>query len=74
MEEKDGEKWWLDTATCSMSIGMVPIAAVQAMHPQLFICDEPPSNLDIRLRRGWIQFLQAAAQTMLIASNDLEFV
>lgn len=53
---------------------MVAIAGVVAMRPQLVIYDEPSSNLDIRSRRRLIDFLQASAETLLIASHDLEFI
>jgi len=53
---------------------MVSIAGVLAMRPKLVIYDEPTSNLDIRYRRRLIRFLQAAQETILIASHDLEFI
>ena len=53
---------------------MVAIASVLAMHPQLIIYDEPSANLDIRSRRRLIQFLQAAQQTILMSSHDLELI
>jgi len=53
---------------------MVSIAAVMAMRPQLIIYDEPSANLDIRSRRHLISLLQETAETILIASHDLEFI
>jgi len=53
---------------------MVAIAGVLAMRPRFVIYDEPSSNLDIRARRRLIRFLQAATETLLIASHDLEFI
>ncbi|MFE4108172.1 energy-coupling factor ABC transporter ATP-binding protein [Almyronema epifaneia] len=53
---------------------MVAIASVLAMRPQLVIYDEPSANLDMRSRRRLIRFLQAASQTILVSSHDLELV
>ena len=53
---------------------MVAIASVLAMRPQLVLYDEPSANLDIRSRRRLIQFLQAAQQTILVSSHDLELI
>jgi len=53
---------------------MVSIAGVLAMRPRLVIHDEPSSNLDIRSRRRLIRFLQASAETLLVASHDLELI
>jgi cobalt/nickel transport system ATP-binding protein len=53
---------------------MVSIAGVLAMRPRLVIYDEPGANLDMRSRRRLIRFLQAAEQTILIASHDLELI
>jgi cobalt/nickel transport system ATP-binding protein len=53
---------------------MVAIAGVLAMQPQLVIYDEPSANLDALARRRLIQFLQAASETMLISSHDLEMI
>ena len=53
---------------------MVAIACVLSMRPQLILYDEPSANLDIRSRRRLIQFLQAAQQTILVSSHDLELI
>lgn len=53
---------------------LVAIAGVLAMRPRLVLYDEPTSNLDHRYRRRLINFLEAARETMLIASHDLEFI
>ncbi|WP_236700542.1 energy-coupling factor ABC transporter ATP-binding protein [Allosalinactinospora lopnorensis] len=53
---------------------MVSIAGVLAMQPRVIIYDEPSASLDIRSRRRLIRFLNSAAQALLIASHDLEFV
>ena len=53
---------------------MVSIAGVLAMRPRLVVYDEPSASLDIRFRRRLIRFLQAAPETVLIASHDLELV
>jgi cobalt/nickel transport system ATP-binding protein len=53
---------------------MVAIASVLACGPQLIIYDEPSANLDIRARRRLIQFLQAANETRLVCSHDLELI
>ena len=44
------------------------------MQPQILLCDEPTTSLDLRARRRLIQFLTQSDQTLLIASHDLEFV
>ena len=53
---------------------MAAIASVLAMRPQVMIYDEPSANLDIRSRRRLIQFLQAAQQTLLVSSHDLQLI
>lgn len=53
---------------------MVAIAAVLAMQPSIVLYDEPSANLDLRARRRLIDFLQAASQTLLLSSHDLELV
>lgn len=53
---------------------MVSIAGVLAMQPKLVIYDEPSASLDMRSRRRLIRFLQAAPQTLLLSSHDLELV
>lgn len=53
---------------------MVSIAGVLALRPRLLLYDEPSANLDIRSRRRLIRLLQAATETALIASHDLELV
>ncbi|MDY6917923.1 MAG: ABC transporter ATP-binding protein [Chloroflexota bacterium] len=53
---------------------MVSIAGVLAMHPQLILYDEPSANLDIRSRRRLIRLLQGSAETMIVASHDLELL
>jgi len=54
---------------------LVALAGVLAMEPRLVIYDEPTSNLDLRYRRKFINFLKETQQdAMLIASHDLEFI
>ncbi len=53
---------------------MVAIAAVVAMLPQIVLYDEPSANLDLRARRRLIQFLQAAHETIMLSSHDLELI
>lgn len=53
---------------------IVSIATVLAMHPELVMYDEPSANLDIRSRRRLIRLLQSSAETILVASHDLELV
>jgi len=53
---------------------IVSIASVLAMHPELVMYDEPSANLDIRSRRRLIRLLQSSAETILVASHDLELV
>jgi len=53
---------------------IVSIASVLAMRPELVMYDEPSANLDIRSRRRLIRLLQSSAETILVASHDLELV
>jgi len=53
---------------------IVSITSVLAMHPELVMYDEPSANLDIRSRRRLIRLLQSSAETILVASHDLELV
>lgn len=53
---------------------MVAITAVLAMLPQIVLYDEPSANLDLRSRRRLIQFLQAAGETIMLSSHDLELI
>lgn len=53
---------------------MVSIAGVLAMQPRLILCDEPSANLDIRSRRKLITLLEESAETLLVASHDLELI
>lgn len=50
------------------------IATILAMRPEIFILDEPTSNLDPRSRRLIIKILKALSATTLIASHDLELI
>jgi cobalt/nickel transport system ATP-binding protein len=53
---------------------LVSLAGALAMRPKMIIHDEPSAGLDIRSRRRLISILQNSAQTMLLASHDLELV
>lgn len=53
---------------------IVSIAGALAMQPRVLIYDEPSAGLDLRTRRRLISLLQHSAQTLLIASHDLELV
>lgn len=53
---------------------MISIAGVIVMNPTVVILDEPESSLDSRARRQLIDFLKDSAETLLIASHDLEFL
>jgi len=50
------------------------LATILAMHPQLFVLDEPTSNLDPHGRRQMIALLLSLPKTSLIATHDLEMV
>lgn len=50
------------------------IATILSMHPEIFVLDEPTSNLDPRCRRSIIKILKALGTTTLIASHDLELI
>ena len=53
---------------------MVSIASVLAMRPPLIIYDEPSANLDIRSRRRLIHLLQTSQETVIMASQNFEFI
>jgi len=53
---------------------MVSIATALAMHPGLIIYDEPSAYLDIRTRRRLITLMPGSAETIIVASHDLELV
>ena len=53
---------------------LVTMAGVAAMRPSLILYDEPEGSLDSRSRRGLISFIRESAETLLIASHDLELV
>lgn len=50
------------------------IAAILSMRPEIFILDEPTSNLDPRSRRAIIGILKSLKTTQIVASHDLEFL
>lgn len=52
----------------------VAIATVIAMEPDIFVMDEPSSNLDPKSRRYLITLLQGFAHTKIVASHDLDLV
>ena len=53
---------------------MVSIATALAMRPGLIIYDEPSAALDIRTRRRLINLIPGSAETIMVASHDLELV
>lgn len=53
---------------------IISIAGALAMQPELIIYDEPSAALDIRCRRRLISLMQNSAQTILVASHDLELI
>jgi len=53
---------------------MVSIATALAMQPGLIIYDEPSAALDIRTRRRLINLIPGSAETIMVASHDLELV
>ncbi|MCP4136069.1 MAG: ABC transporter ATP-binding protein [bacterium] len=53
---------------------MVAIACLVAMKPRVLIYDEPTSNLDMRVRRNLISFINSGTETTIISSHDLEFI
>lgn len=60
-----------------LSIGekkRIAIATVLSMQPEILVMDEPTSGLDPRARRELINLLNSLAQTMLIATHDLDLV
>ncbi|MGY6632562.1 MAG: energy-coupling factor ABC transporter ATP-binding protein [Alkalilacustris sp.] len=50
------------------------IAGVLAMRPGLMLLDEPTAGLDLRSRRRLIGLLSGLAQTLVVASHDLEMI
>lgn len=53
---------------------MVSIASILTMKPEVIIYDEPTSNLDMRVRRSLITFINSGKETTIVSSHDLEFV
>lgn len=52
----------------------VAIAGLLAMKPRVLLLDEPTNDLDPRGRRELLKLLRLLAQTMIVASHDLDFV
>jgi len=50
------------------------LATILSMRPEIFVLDEPSSNLDPRSRRAIIRILKALPATTIIASHDLELI
>jgi cobalt/nickel transport system ATP-binding protein len=50
----------------------VAIAAVLSMSPDIFVMDEPTSDLDPRARRRLIELLKTFSHTKIIATHDLD--
>ncbi len=50
----------------------IAIATVLVMEPSILVLDEPTAGLDPRARRELIDLLRYLAQTMLIATHDLD--
>lgn len=50
------------------------IATIISMNPDVYIFDEPSSNLDPYHRRKIIKFIQKLKKTILIATHDLDLV
>ena len=53
---------------------LVAVAGILAMQPELFLMDEPTSDLDPRARRNFIALLKRLSHAMLIATHDLDMV
>lgn len=51
---------------------LAAMAGILAMQPELFLMDEPTSDLDPRARRNFITLLQRLDHAMLIATHDLD--
>ena len=51
---------------------LAAMAGILAMQPELFLMDEPTSDLDPRARRNFIALLQRLDHAMLIATHDLD--
>ncbi|MBD3320988.1 MAG: ATP-binding cassette domain-containing protein [Chitinivibrionales bacterium] len=53
---------------------LAALATLIAMQPEVYLLDEPTSNLDARNRRNIISLIQRLPATMMISSHDLEFL
>jgi cobalt/nickel transport system ATP-binding protein len=63
--------------THHLSIGekkRATLATILVMEPELYILDEPTSNLDPRGRREFMELVQGLAGTKIIASHNLEMM
>jgi cobalt/nickel transport system ATP-binding protein len=66
-----------DKSTLNMSFGerkIASLATILAMRPEIYIFDEPSSNLDPYHRRKIIEHIQGLTETLLIATHDLDLV
>ncbi len=52
----------------------VAIATVLSMDVEVLVLDEPTSNLDARGRRSVVDVLRGLAQTLVVATHDLDLV
>ncbi len=64
-------------STLTLSFGerkSASLATILAMRPELYIFDEPSSNLDPYHRRIIIDYINGLSKTVLIATHDLDLV
>jgi len=64
-------------STLTLSFGerkSASLATILAMRPEIYIFDEPSSNLDPYHRRMIINYINTLAETVLIATHDLDLV
>jgi ABC-type multidrug transport system ATPase subunit len=54
--------------------GVLAIATVLSMNPQILVLDEPSAGLDSRARRTLINLLRELPITMLVSTHDMRLV
>jgi cobalt/nickel transport system ATP-binding protein len=65
------------SSTLALSFGerkSASLATILAMQPEIYILDEPSSNLDPYHRRKIIDYINELPKTVLIATHDLDLV
>lgn len=53
---------------------LAALATLLSMDPEVYLLDEPTSNLDAQNRRNIIELIKSMPENMIISSHDLEFL